>query len=87
MFKGLREGVTNLSFSHDEKFLAATGLNNTISIWNCSDSSLVHNKVFECPVSFSKQGISSFFFDFETSLLKLSGAHQENQLQSTTLTC
>jgi len=51
VFKGMREGVTNLSFSHDDKFLAATSLNNTITIWNCSDFSLVHNKVIEVPIS------------------------------------
>ncbi|EAS05346.1 zinc carboxypeptidase family protein, putative (macronuclear) [Tetrahymena thermophila SB210] len=56
VFKGMREGVTNLSFSHDDKFLAATGQNNTITIWNTQDFSIVHNKVLECQVSLIQWG-------------------------------
>ena len=47
VFKGIREGVTNVSFSHDEKFLAVTGGNNTLTIWSVTDFCLVHNKVIE----------------------------------------
>lgn len=52
----MKEGVTNLSFSYDDKFLAATGLNNTLTIWNCQDFSLVHNKVLEVPISVIEWG-------------------------------
>lgn len=30
----MTDGITNLSFSYDDKFIAATGKNNTFTIWN-----------------------------------------------------
>ena len=35
VFRGLRDGITNLSFSDDEKFLVATSMSNAMTIWNC----------------------------------------------------
>ena len=35
IFRGLRDEITNLSFSSDDKFLSATASNNNLIIWNC----------------------------------------------------
>ncbi|CAD8212252.1 unnamed protein product [Paramecium pentaurelia] len=51
IFRGLRDEITNLSFSSDDKFLAATASNNNLIIWNCQDYTIVHNKLLEVPIN------------------------------------
>jgi len=53
IFKDLKEGITAIAFSCDEKFLAAICSNNTLAIWNTKDFSLVHKKVLEVPITLS----------------------------------
>lgn len=53
VFRGLRDGVTNISFSDDEKFMCATSSSNAMTIWNCLDFTVVHNKLLEVPIGLS----------------------------------
>jgi cilia- and flagella-associated protein 52 len=54
IFRGLKQCVTNVSISPDEKFIAATSSDNVFIIWHAQDYSIVHNKILEQPIGLSK---------------------------------
>jgi len=49
--KGLQIDAKMLSFSPDDKYLAAYGGNNMLVIWDCRDGTAIHTRVFEFPLS------------------------------------
>ena len=51
VLKGMQVCVKRLSFSPDNRFLAAIGENNTFIIWDTKDGSAIHTRVTEFPIS------------------------------------
>ena len=51
VLKGMQVSVKKLSFSPDDRFLAALGENNTFIIWDTSDGSAIHTRVTEFPIT------------------------------------
>jgi WD40 repeat protein len=49
--QGILVEVKMLSFSPDDKYLAAYGGNNMLVIWDCRDGTAVHTRVFEFPLT------------------------------------
>jgi WD40 repeat protein len=50
VLKGIQVCVKKLTFSPDDRFLAALGENNMFVIWDTRDGSAVHTRFFEFPM-------------------------------------
>lgn len=47
VLKGLREGVSKLAFSPDDKYLAAISVEHVLAIWDTSNGQQVYSRKFD----------------------------------------